>query len=155
MSGKEVCMTKKEEKSATKWGCPSCGSTDVVRIVTVKGKQDGRFDKHGRFVERDGSVRTDDSDVDDELGYECHGCGDTYEKPSRVYDEAGSHVRVSLEIDTFSVAEKGGPEGDTMYATGYSTELVCSSEEQARKMADSIKAAVAAVVKVVEGTGGG
>jgi hypothetical protein len=85
------------------WGCPDCGSADLMQHVKLDATREGRFRATGDgwAFESDDDYDRESVEVSDEGEFECDRCGKTFEKPARVRE--GTGIRLALRISGAAV----------------------------------------------------
>lgn len=80
------------------WGCPGCGSADLMQHVKLDATREGRFraTADGWTFETDDEFDNDTIKLTSEGEYECMRCGETFDKPARV--RQGTGIRLALKV---------------------------------------------------------
>ena len=129
------------------WGCPDCGSTEIIQHVKLSATRDGTFRPDGNGWEFDASDEYDrDSvEVDDEGEFECSRCGETFNTPARVREGAGIRLALTVRGKAFKPDEHGVEQeiGDNLSAT---FEIECADETQARRLFETLRLFLEGVV---------
>ena len=92
------------------WGCPDCGSTEIIQHVKLSATRDGKFRASGESWEFDTADQEYDRDtieVDEEGDFECSRCRETFDKPARVREGAGIRLALRVRGEAFEPDEHG------------------------------------------------
>ena len=134
------------------WGCPACGSTDIIQHVTMDATRQGRFrELNGSWTfDGDDDVDRDSLDISDEGEFECEACGETFDKPARIRHEPG--VRVVLELTgTFAEPGENGVEHDLDEDVNLRLEFLCADKAQAKQVVETLRLVLSGAVEAAKG----
>jgi hypothetical protein len=121
------------------WGCPECGSADVVQHVTLTATRPGEFvARDDRWEFDEGDVDRDTLDVSDEGKFECNTCGEEFDSPSRVNRQTGIRLALRIRGSAFEPDEHGVEQelDDDLTAK---FEVMCEDKEQAKRLFETLR----------------
>jgi hypothetical protein len=134
------------------WGCPDCGSTDIVQHGKLDATREGAFrpDGNGWAFESKDEYDRESVEVSDEGEFECSTCGETFDKPSRV--RQGAAIRLALKVSgaAFQPDENGVEQAmDDDYCAKF--EVTCADKEQVRRLFETLRLFVKSVADSTPG----
>jgi predicted RNA-binding Zn-ribbon protein involved in translation (DUF1610 family) len=117
------------------WGCPECGSTDIVQHVKLTATRGGKFRSAGNGAwefDADDEYDRDSIDVDDEGEFECEDCGEEFDKPARVR-QGGIRLALRVQGEAFKPDDKG-VEQEIEDDLSARFEIECADEAEAKRL---------------------
>lgn len=123
------------------WGCPDCGSPEIVQHVKLTATREGKFRASGEsweFETAGDDFDRDSIDVDDEGEFECSACGETFDKPSRVRSDTGIRLALRVRGEAFRPDEHGVEQAleDDFDAR---FDVVCADKEQVGRLFEMLR----------------
>jgi len=129
------------------WGCPECGSTDIIQHVTMDATRRGRFRElnGGWAFDGEEEVDRDSLDLSDEGEFECQDCSATFDKPARVRQGGGIRLALKVSGTAFRLDDKGVErELDDDFCARF--EIICADQEQVVRLFDTLRLFLEGVV---------
>jgi hypothetical protein len=130
-----------------KWGCPSCGSADIIQHVMMDATRRGTFRElnGGWAFDGEDEVDRDSLDLSDEGDFECEDCGATFEKPARIREEPGIRLALRVHGEAFQPGDHG-VEQELEDDLSARFEVVCDDKEQVQRLFDTLRLFLEGVV---------
>lgn len=134
------------------WGCPACGSGDVVQHVKLSATREGRFRGYGNGWEfsSDSEFDTNSAEVDEEGDFECGSCEETFDKPVRL--RQGNTIRLALRISASAFRPNANgveAELEDDFSARFDTE--CVDEAQAKHLFEALRLFLKGIAASVTG----